>query len=184
MTRTGEVAGVWVATCTAMTGERRHGWRTRRAPWKHLLHADTSFPDGSAVLEAGCGTGAQTVAIARRSPGARITAVDISVASLEEARARVSAAGFGNVEFRQADLLALPFRASLLRPHLPLLRAGTPARPCCGACGLAPPAPTGRHDYRHRGRPRLDLLPPRERGRALLPSRARWNCSGGRAGMR
>jgi ubiquinone/menaquinone biosynthesis C-methylase UbiE len=76
---------------------------------EELLHADTVFPDGSTVLEAGCGTGAQTVALARRSTGARIVAVDVSAASLTEARARVSAAGFGNVEFRQANLLALPF---------------------------------------------------------------------------
>ncbi len=76
---------------------------------EELLHADTGFADGSTVLEAGCGTGAQTVAIAQRSTGARIVAVDVSAASLVEARARVWAAGFGNVEFRQADLLALPF---------------------------------------------------------------------------
>lgn len=76
---------------------------------EELLHADMGFADGSLVLEAGCGTGAQTVALAQRSPGARITAVDVSAASLAEAQARVSAAGVGNVEFRQADLLALPF---------------------------------------------------------------------------
>lgn len=76
---------------------------------EELLHADTGFPDGSTVLEAGCGTGAQTVAIAQRSRGARIVAVDVSAASLAQARARVSAAGLSNVEFRQADLLALPF---------------------------------------------------------------------------
>jgi SAM-dependent methyltransferase len=76
---------------------------------EELLHADTGFADGSTVLEAGCGTGAQTVAIAQRSIGARITAVDVSADSLVEARARVSAAGFGHVDFRQADLLALPF---------------------------------------------------------------------------
>lgn len=74
-----------------------------------LLHTDTGFPDGSTVLEAGCGTGAQTVVIARRSTGARIVAVDVSAASLAEARARILASGFGNIEFRQADLLALPF---------------------------------------------------------------------------
>ncbi len=76
---------------------------------EELLHGDTGFPDGSTVLEAGCGTGAQTVAIAQRSKGARIIAVDVSAASLAEARTRVLAAGFGNVEFRQVDLLALPF---------------------------------------------------------------------------
>ena len=97
-----------------------HGYNGREAArledqartLEELLHADTGFPDGSTVLEAGCGTGAQTVAIAQRSTGARITAVDVSAASLAEARARVSAASFGNVEFRQADLLALPFAAA------------------------------------------------------------------------
>jgi len=76
---------------------------------EELLHGDTGFPDGAKVLEAGCGTGAQTVALAQRSPGARITAVDVSAASLGEARARITAARIGNVEFRQADLLAAPF---------------------------------------------------------------------------
>jgi cyclopropane fatty-acyl-phospholipid synthase-like methyltransferase len=43
-----------------------------------LLHSDTSYPPGSRVLEVGCGTGAQTLTLARNSPGARITAVDLS----------------------------------------------------------------------------------------------------------
>jgi hypothetical protein len=38
-----------------------------------LLHGDTAYPAGSRVLEAGCGVGAQTVALARNSPDARIT---------------------------------------------------------------------------------------------------------------
>ena len=76
---------------------------------EELLHGDTAFPDGAEVLEAGCGTGAQTVALARRSPGARIMAVDVSAASLGDAQARIVAAGIGNVRFRQADLLAAPF---------------------------------------------------------------------------
>jgi hypothetical protein len=70
-----------------------------------LLHSDTSYPAGSTVLEAGCGTGAQTVTLARNSPGARITSIDVSAVHLEEARAR--AAGLNNVEFRQADLFDL-----------------------------------------------------------------------------
>lgn len=74
-----------------------------------LLHHDTTFPAGSAVLEAGCGVGAQTVSLLRRSPGARITCVDISASSLAEAKARVSAAGLSLPEFRQADIRALPF---------------------------------------------------------------------------
>ena len=74
-----------------------------------LLHDDTRYPPGSAVLEAGCGVGAQTVILARNSPGARFTSVDLNPESLEQARARVAAAGLGNVAFRQADLHDLPF---------------------------------------------------------------------------
>jgi ubiquinone/menaquinone biosynthesis C-methylase UbiE len=77
----------------------------------HLLHSDTYYPPGSVVLEAGCGVGAQTVALARNSPDARITAIDISRESLAEAEARVDALGFANVQFRQADIFALPFAA-------------------------------------------------------------------------
>ncbi len=37
-----------------------------------LLHSDTGYPPGSLVLEAGCGVGAQTVTLAKNSPGAHI----------------------------------------------------------------------------------------------------------------
>ena len=74
-----------------------------------LLHSDTRYPPGSQVLEAGCGVGAQTITLARNSPHARITSVDVSADSLEEARTRVGGAGITNVEFRQADIFALPF---------------------------------------------------------------------------
>jgi ubiquinone/menaquinone biosynthesis C-methylase UbiE len=74
-----------------------------------LLHHDTGYPPGSRVLEAGCGIGAQTVTLAEKSPGAAITAIDLSEASLREAEARVRASGFTNVTFRQADIYTLPF---------------------------------------------------------------------------
>ena len=74
-----------------------------------LLHPDTAYPAGSRVLEAGCGTGAQTVTLARNSPHARFVSVDVSAASLAEAKRRTEAAGIANVQFRQADLFALPF---------------------------------------------------------------------------
>ncbi len=74
-----------------------------------LLHHDTAYPAGGRVLEAGCGVGAQTVTIARNSPQAQITSVDISAASLAAAKDRVAAAGLANVSFRQADIFDLPF---------------------------------------------------------------------------
>ena len=74
-----------------------------------LLHGDTAYPAGSLVLEAGCGTGAQTVTLARNSPQARFVSFDRSADSLAQAKARVEAAGLRNVEFRQLDLFRLPF---------------------------------------------------------------------------
>jgi SAM-dependent methyltransferase len=74
-----------------------------------LFHADTAYEAGSRVLEAGCGVGAQTVTLAAKSPGAKITSIDISPASLAEAEKKLRAGGFGHVEFRQADLFHLPF---------------------------------------------------------------------------
>lgn len=74
-----------------------------------LLHAGTAYPAGHTVLEAGCGVGAQTVTLARRSPQALVTALDISPASLAQARAAVRAAGAGNVRFLLADVFRLPF---------------------------------------------------------------------------
>ena len=74
-----------------------------------LLHHDTAYQAGSQVLEAGCGVGAQTVTLAQRSPEAHLVSVDISAESLAEAEARADLAGVDNLEFRQADIFALPF---------------------------------------------------------------------------
>jgi ubiquinone/menaquinone biosynthesis C-methylase UbiE len=74
-----------------------------------LLHHDTRYPPGARVLEAGCGVGAQTVTLARHSPGASFTSIDVSKPSLEVARARVRVAGIGNVTLQEADVFGLPF---------------------------------------------------------------------------
>lgn len=74
-----------------------------------LLHYDTVFPPGSSVLEAGCGTGAQTVFLAKRNPEAHITAIDISPDSLKKAEARMEREGMTNVVFREGDVYHLPF---------------------------------------------------------------------------
>jgi ubiquinone/menaquinone biosynthesis C-methylase UbiE len=76
-----------------------------------LLHGDTIYPAGSTVLEAGCGVGAQTVILARNSPDARFTSIDVSPASLEAATALVEREGITNVTLRQADIFNLPFAA-------------------------------------------------------------------------
>ena len=95
-----------------------HGYTTREnlrlqdqaSTLVELLHADTFYPAGSRVLEAGCGVGAQTVTLGEKSPDAKITAVDISAASVAQAKSTVEAAGFSNVCFHQGDIFNLPFR--------------------------------------------------------------------------
>jgi SAM-dependent methyltransferase len=74
-----------------------------------LLHADTRYPAGRLVLEAGCGVGAQTVILAANSPQAAFTSIDISAESLAEAQGQVQAAGFRNVTFERASIFELPF---------------------------------------------------------------------------
>jgi len=89
-----------------------HGYEERERRRLHdqagslveLLHHDTAYPPGSRVLEAGCGVGAQTVTLAQRSPDARFMSIDISAASLGEAKQRVD-----GPEFLQADIFDLPF---------------------------------------------------------------------------
>ncbi len=96
-----------------------HGYQARENERLHdqagtlvdLLHSDTAYPAGSSVLEAGCGVGAQTVTLARRSPEARFTSVDVSAESIAEAERRAGEAGLANVELRQADIFDLPFGA-------------------------------------------------------------------------
>jgi len=74
-----------------------------------LLHHDTRYPAGAGVLECGCGTGAQTVLLATGSPAAQFVSVDVSPASLDQARGRIEAAGCRNVAFNIADVFNLPF---------------------------------------------------------------------------
>lgn len=74
-----------------------------------LLHSDTFYPARSQVLEAGCGVGAQTITLARNSPQAHITSVDISESSVAEAKKKIERAGFKNVSFQQGDIFKLPF---------------------------------------------------------------------------
>jgi SAM-dependent methyltransferase len=74
-----------------------------------LLHHDTHYPAGSRVLEAGCGIGAQTVILAKHSPDALITCIDISKDSLERAQEKIRHEGITNVTFRQGDIFHLPF---------------------------------------------------------------------------
>lgn len=75
-----------------------------------LLHDDTSYPEGSKILEAGCGVGAQTFLLAKNSPDSQIVSVDISENSIKLAKSLVNNESISNVEFHVADLFNLPFK--------------------------------------------------------------------------
>jgi protein-L-isoaspartate O-methyltransferase len=74
-----------------------------------LLHNGTKYPAGTKVLEGGCGVGAQTVILAKNSPDADITSIDISESSINQAKELMNKNNIENVKFRQADLHNLPF---------------------------------------------------------------------------
>lgn len=74
-----------------------------------LLHHDIKYPGGVAILEAGCGTGAQTVILTKNSPNSQFTSIDISEESIKSAETRVKEAGRNNVKFKVADVFNLPF---------------------------------------------------------------------------
>jgi SAM-dependent methyltransferase len=65
-------------------------------------------PAAPTLLVAGCGTGAELLALARRIRDVRITALDLSRASLGYARRKAELYGCEAVEFVQGDILNLP----------------------------------------------------------------------------
>src|SRR6266849_181454 len=59
------------------------------------------------ILIAGCGTGQHPIETAQEITGARVLAVDLSLASLAYAQRKTRAAGLTNIEYAQADILGL-----------------------------------------------------------------------------
>lgn len=66
--------------------------------------APQDMAEDASVLFAGCGTGHEPISWARRHPHLRITAIDISAASLAYAAARAAELNLTRVTFRQHDL--------------------------------------------------------------------------------
>lgn len=74
-----------------------------------LLHGDTIFPEGSSILEVGCGVGSQTKIIAPRNPACRFTCMDISPESLEAAEQLARSLNISNVLFEKGDIMDLRY---------------------------------------------------------------------------
>lgn len=64
--------------------------------------------EGKAILDAGCGTGYKTLALAVANPGAKIVGVDLSEESVKLASQRLSYHGFNEAEFYALPIEELP----------------------------------------------------------------------------
>jgi tetratricopeptide (TPR) repeat protein/2-polyprenyl-3-methyl-5-hydroxy-6-metoxy-1,4-benzoquinol methylase len=64
--------------------------------------------DNPAMLIAGCGTGQYASEIAQQIAGVRVTALDLSLASLAYAKRKSAELGLSNIDYAQADIVALP----------------------------------------------------------------------------
>lgn len=76
---------------------------------RRLLHDDIRYPEGSRVLEAGCGTGAQTAILADNNPLTHFTSVDCAEDSLAEAASMVAGRGYTNVTLEHQDIYKLNY---------------------------------------------------------------------------
>ncbi len=74
-----------------------------------LIHSDSIWKEGSLILEAGCGVGAQTKTVAAQNPLCKFVSIDISANSINEAHTLIKSKGIENVEFKVADIFDLPF---------------------------------------------------------------------------
>lgn len=86
---------------------QRHFYDLTRKPYllgRDRLIAELDVPKRGAVLEVGCGTGRNLIAIARRYPDARCHGVDVSTAMLDTASRSIGHAGLRDrIEIAFAD---------------------------------------------------------------------------------
>lgn len=134
----------------------RHGLETIYRPgYTHALSMwMEQLPDvtarlerGGVILDAGCGTGWSTVALARRFPLARVVGVDLDAASVAEARRNAADAGVGErVTFVQADIAdasalsrVVEGRVALATVFLALHDMNSPQRALASLAGMLEP---------------------------------------------
>lgn len=74
----------------------------------YLRYQKVVETEGKIILDAGCGSGFKSLALAIANPGARIVGVDLSEQSTNLARERLKYQGFTNVEFHAISIYDLP----------------------------------------------------------------------------
>jgi SAM-dependent methyltransferase len=95
----------WVAPASPGEVMTVHAYVRKEFPSANLR----AFPASDCVdiLIAGCGTGQQSIATARRFRGAKLLAIDLSLSSLAYAKRTSEAIGLRHIEYAQADILNL-----------------------------------------------------------------------------
>lgn len=89
-------------------GVPAHLHPARIAPLAALYGLIAPPPARARVLEIGCGTGENLIALAAAFPDASCTGLDLSAISIRTARANADACGLRNVQFLEADITTLP----------------------------------------------------------------------------
>jgi ubiquinone/menaquinone biosynthesis C-methylase UbiE len=72
----------------------------REGRWRRMLLDALDPRDGELIVDIGCGTGSQAIAIKKKRPGARVIGIDPDPNVLDIARAKATAAGV-EIEWRQ-----------------------------------------------------------------------------------
>ncbi|GAJ07754.1 unnamed protein product, partial [marine sediment metagenome] len=75
----------------------------------YILHHDTIYQAGSRILEAGCGSGAQTKIIAKKNPDSHFISIDTSESSLKKAEKLIEDLSIKNVNFEVGNILDLKY---------------------------------------------------------------------------
>lgn len=85
-----------------------------------LLDVAPAPPPAGTFLDLGCGYGPLAVALARRSPAARVVAVDVNARSRELCAVNAAALGCGNVEVHAPDDIDPDLRFDLIWSNPPI----------------------------------------------------------------
>ena len=125
-----------------------------------ILHTGTAFPANARVLEAGCGVGAQTRLLVKRSPDAVFTGIDISEKSLATATRLKQQGGGNNVTFRREDITRLSFADATFDQIFVCFVLEHLEAPVAALLELKRVLEIGRNRNRHRRRPRFVFLAP------------------------
>ena len=85
-----------------------------------LLQGVPAPPEGATLLDLGCGHGVVAIAMARRSPRARVIAVDVNSRALELTRANATANGVERIEVGRPDEVDADLRFDAIYTNPPI----------------------------------------------------------------